>query len=239
MRFTLSLFLILCIRQCFGQFVIVNDSVPNVQHEMYGGIVYTDIIWLDTGLAQDHQVFSFDGKGNKTEEYSMHYNIYYDTLRRWSEPGKLEYIEIYSDTGYISMAYSDTTGELLQRSEFKLPGKYQNALEIIDTVNDIEYYLRKSDYPYYVPAGTWSYYHNNGALESTGKYLPVNMESRKIMYDTLYDAFGCYPPGTVLIYHIVTDVLLHEGIWSFYNESGNLIREEYYEGGLLRHTNQY
>ncbi len=206
---------------------------------MFGGIVYSDIIWLDTGLAQDHHLVSYDGKGNKTEEYSMRYNIYYDTLRRWCDPGKLEYIEIYSDSGYISMAYSDTTGELLQRGEYKLPGKFQNLPKIIDTVNEIEYYPRKSDYPYYVPAGTWSYYHNNGALESTGKYLPLNMESRKIMYDTLYDAFGCYPPGTVLIYHIVADALLREGTWSFYDESGKLICEEFYEGGLLKSKTEY
>lgn len=239
MRFTLILFLITCITDCFGQLVIVNDSIPNVQHEMYGGIIYSDIIWLDTGIAQDHHVVSYDGKGNKTGEYSMRYNVYYDTLRRWSEPGKVETVEIYSDSGYISMTYSDTTGVLLQRGEYKLPRKFKNLPKIIDTANEIEYYPRNSEYPFYVPAGTWSYYHSNGALESTGTYLPVNVESRKTYYDTLHDTYGCNPPCTVLIYHVVTDVMLRAGTWYFYDESGRIIREELYEGGLLRSTIQY
>ncbi len=192
--------------------------------------------WRDTGSAQDRHVTKYWWNGNKREEYSQRYAMKYDTSWHWDSDGFLTHLDVYSSAGYISIDYHDSSNRIRQRGEYKLLGKIQPPILIEDTVNEIKYNSKPCDYGCYAPIGTWHTFHSNGQLESSGNYLPIQFESEQVYQDTLVYESPCYPPGTFVLIVLEGDVLLRDGQWAFYDEFGKKIREEYYEGGLLRKT---
>lgn len=111
-------------------------------------------------------------------------------------------------------------------------------MQLVDSLNEIRYHSLPIGYGTFVPSGIWTTYHPNGKLESIGQYLPYTFEGVQHA-DTLDYAVDCKPPGTMLVYLIYIDAKLRDGIWHYYDDTGKEIREEIYEGGLLRNTIQH
>ncbi len=196
--------------------------------------------WRDTGRAQDRHVIDFAWPGIKTEEYSVRYGMYYDTLRMWDEEGHLSHIEIFSDSGYVSIDYMDNSQLIMQRGEYKLLGKIQNPLSLQDTAKGISYFSKSCEYACYAPTGKWNKFHPNGALESTGKYLPYCFEAHEVHRDTLDTDHLCYEAGTIVVGIVATsNVLLRDGTWYYFDQTGRIVREEFYSCGLLRNTKEF
>src|SRR5688500_15791566 len=121
MRRSLTLLAILLATTTFAQLAYSYDPLTHTQTwKMHNGnpaIIYQ---WRDTGRTQDRHVIKYNWAGYKVEEYSERDGLKYDSLFQWTEEGKLIHVAIYSDTGYLSMDYNDTTGQIVRRGQYKL-----------------------------------------------------------------------------------------------------------------------
>jgi antitoxin component YwqK of YwqJK toxin-antitoxin module len=121
-----------------------------------------------------------------------------------------------------------------------LPTFYRPQLKLTDSAAfDILYYSLDVKYGTYEPFGTWTTYHANGQLQSVGSYLPYNFTRTEYGYDTTKTESYCLPKGSVIMYSTETKMFLRDGKWNYYDEKGNLIREEYYLNGLLKAKVEY
>ena len=213
------------------------DSVTHIDTFRFAsGKISRTCEWKETGRAHDFHVIDYYWNGNKESEYSERYGIPYDTSRYWDNKGRLESMEIYSDSGYISMIY-DSSGLIRERGEYVLPQHVHNTIHIVDSLKNIDYHSKPIEYGTFVPYGVWTTYHTNGKLESIGRYLPDNFEGAEYGYDTVTN--NCYPAGTIILYTISTETRLRDGTWHYYDNSGKEIRKEFYEGGVLRKTIEF
>lgn len=237
----LTLLFILCAVSSRAQPEYVYDSLTHTEVWRFSnGNIETVCKWYDVGRIHDHRTTHYSNKGLKTAEFSQRNGMFYDTARYWRDDGSLELMEIYSDSGYVSISYHDTTGFMQERKEYRIPNKIRSFVHLNDTINNVEYYSQPVEYGSYEPAGTWSTFHANGQLESTGSYLPLIFESHDRGYDTSKQDRGCYPAGTIIMYDIVNDAaVLKDGTWHYYDENGKKVREEFYEGGILRNTIEF
>lgn len=234
MKQALLLLLILVCEIVHAQSDYSYDSLTHTQTWRFpNGNLERTYQWYDTGRAQYRHVIHYHYHGMKKEEYSERYGMKCDTFRWWNMRGTLSRMEIYSDSGYIAIDYDDSSTQILQRGEYRLLGMTPPGTIIEDSANHITYHSNDCEYACYVPTGTWSTFHPNGQLESTGKYLPYRFTGEQKFIDTS-NGEGCYPQGTILLFYTYTDTLLREGTWMFFDTAGKNIREEYYEGGLLK-----
>lgn len=235
MRRSLTLLAILLATTTFAQSNCSYDSLTHIETCLFeNGNISSTCEWRDPGRAHDFHLVHYSYKGYKTSEHSERYGIPYNTTRYWDD-GILELLEIYSDTGYVSFTY-DSTGLIRERGEYILPMEFTNSMQLVDSLNETRYHSNAIGYGTFVPSGIWTTYHANGKLESIGQYLPYTFIGTQHDSDTLKYAVECHPAGTILLYTITTETKLRNGLWQYYDETGKEIREEYYEGGILRNT---
>jgi antitoxin component YwqK of YwqJK toxin-antitoxin module len=99
--------------------------------------------------------------------------------------------------------------------------------------------MNKGRYKNHIRVGLWREYYNNGNLKIRGHYYncknPIlitraNIDSIQSIYPALFNDSQLY----------FKDFLeLKSGKWQYFNEQGNLIKEEFYEKGHLVKTVDY
>lgn len=141
--------------------------------------------------------------------------------------------------------------------------KYQN-----DSLTGawIEYYTDVGTAKFYgiynrnIPTGEWFEYYKNGKIKSRGNYcdkeivnlindssgarievrdaewkLKQTTSYSQELYDSLMSTYGY--DGKFIVYPF--ERYIKDGIWKYYDEQGNLTREETYECGQLKITKNY
>jgi antitoxin component YwqK of YwqJK toxin-antitoxin module len=185
--------------------------------------------------------FYYDN-GKKEQQFTKCDSIQCDTLKIWAETGMLSEVKIYNDSGYTRIDYWSGSNQMYEKGSYVRSHDSSKSRIIRDSTNFLIYESVRCNGDCFKRVGTWFTFHPNGQLESEGKYLPdeytVTYPTRDsagiavIIQKTNFDSYP-YQMG------IVTIGYAKDGIWTYYNDQGKLIREEYYEGGLLRNTIQY
>lgn len=155
-----------------------------------------------------------------------------DTLYERNDLGQIKRMELYSDSGYIRIDFWQETGMIKARGEFSFADSTR-LITVRDSTGWIRYQNRWFDSVYTIPTGTWFAFFENGQVQSEGQYFPADITTEEHYEDT-------NSPGTFVLIVIVTrGTLLRDGTWLYYDESGRKIREEFYEGGLLKSKTEY
>lgn len=233
MRFLLILAIGLFYTSAYPQSNVMFDTLSRTTF-IYDSTGLTEKIQFENYIGYKETVTGYHHNGNKSYQYTYSGNIITDTLYQWSESGHLKHIEIYSDTGYAEIDFSIDSGTIIQKGEFRY-GSYTENLVLIDSTGMIRYRSAWCDSGCTFPIGIWHTFYNNGMIKSEGSYLPYNM--RECEYSTgaiPEDQCGNKDAFTWII--IEKETKVRDGNWVFYNEYGEKIREEYYEGGFLKST---
>jgi hypothetical protein len=80
-----------------------NTRTEKYFHE--NGRVHYEIIQLDPVMDKHRHVIDYDKNGQKRKEFFDRNNVKYDTLREWTEDGKLIHLEIYTDSTFKIIDY--------------------------------------------------------------------------------------------------------------------------------------
>lgn len=203
------------------------DSINRTEKYLYAnGSLYYEIVQLDK-IPDKHRHFIFYSiNGQKTQEFYDRDKVIYDTLRKWTDEGKLYHQEAYTTKGYLSIDYWVETGKISDLGTYEITKKVPK-LEIYDSIKGITYTSKfcRSDQPCYIRAGIWKQYHKNGVLASEGKYLPWSFII--LIRGAKEDENN---PGVLSAYG---ENYLKDGTWNYYDDKGKLTKTEVYKSGLL------
>jgi antitoxin component YwqK of YwqJK toxin-antitoxin module len=189
----------------------------------------------------NHIWTTFYENGQVKEKTNFYKSFFDRTIEYFTEKGIHHNTKIFSDTGYQIIEYYDN-GEIFETGQY-LEVEYPGPDTIIyDSVlfNIYETKICGSKYCD-IRTGIWCTYYENGVLESKGSYLPREFTTLmpmvkdssntwEVIDNTSFDRMGMFA---------VLSTYLKDGIWECYNENGELIRKEYYSGGLLREIYNY
>lgn len=212
---------------------------------VYDGPTKSFFTYDSTGLVKREQIENFITfkstftfyfpNGVRQMQYTVVYTDrfeYVDTLSEWSTSGNLKYMEIYSDSGHVEMRFDTNTYVIVSRGEF-VKGNYDTTIFIHYDANhgiNSAWCLTGCTYP----IGNWVTFHDNGKIESEGAYMPYAMQSWEVLPEEDPNNPGLYIKVAVML-----EAKFRDGIWHYYDDTGKEIREEYYEGGLLRSTIEF
>jgi len=218
------------------------DTATNTEY-VYdeNGILVCALAVIDTTQLYRRVTYYFANK-NKSWEYSEKYNRRCDTTRSWTENGILQYMEIYSDTGYTVLDFSYESGRILQVGNYMYSKDSGASVTIRDSATFETYESAPCSSDCLQRCGPWFTFYENGQLESEGKYLPnvfmidyPTKDSAGIAVIVRRSGFedNQYTMG------IRCSTYLKDGTWKYYNENGKEIGEEYYDGGFLKSKTGY
>jgi antitoxin component YwqK of YwqJK toxin-antitoxin module len=219
-------------------------SIPlNAQYSSrYDTLSRSYCIYDSTRLVEREELGNFIGyrstttyyfrDGTKKMKYTQDYNDrmeFVDTLFEWSTTGNMKYMEIYSDSGHLELSFDTTTGSILSRGEFTI-GSHDTIVQLFPG-GFKGFHSAFCDSHCVRPFGKWYTFHSNGFLESEGSYLPYQMMMHDSASTLAYDDQN----GEKYVLVIVAwETKVRNGHWLFYNKRGDLIREEFYERGILQ-----
>jgi antitoxin component YwqK of YwqJK toxin-antitoxin module len=216
-----------------------NDTITSSE-KYYNeqGRVRCEIIQLDKVPDKQRHIICYGQNGQKTKDFFEKDNVKYDTLREWTEDGKLNHMEIYADSGFTTIDYWPETGRILETGQYKFSTASPDNIIIYDSATFNKYTSAKCDYePCYIRIGIWKEYHENGVLASEGKYLPINFkgntpsDSAGIKVSNKKTSFEMIPSVSYITWRTNS---IKDGLWKYYDEKGIKIKEELYENGLLK-----
>jgi antitoxin component YwqK of YwqJK toxin-antitoxin module len=213
----------------------VFDSITRTEKYFHeNGQVKYEIIHLDKILDKHRHIIGYYKNGQKSEEFFDKNHVVYDTLRKWNESGKLNYLEAHSDTGYTTIEYWSESGRIATIGQYKISNQPIDKLTIYDSTTYDIYVTEKYDNPCYVRTGTWKTYYENGNLESEGQYYPMKFtfttptrDSSNVAILTKKTSFETIPDIT----YIVCSTYLENGLWIYYNDKGQKPKEVFYKNG--------
>jgi antitoxin component YwqK of YwqJK toxin-antitoxin module len=81
------------------------------------------------------------------------------------------------------------------------------------------------------PTGTWYDFYENGLLENKGDYIVYKLKDGETIFNTKFKNIGCSGNCEYLG--------LKNGIWQYYDDKGNLIKEEKYVENKIVETKKY
>jgi len=213
------------------------DSLTHTEKYAYvNGSLNFEIIQLDKIRDKHRHLIFYSINGKKTQEFYDKDRVIYDTLRKWTEEGKLYHLEAYNASGYTTIDYWVETGKISDIGTYGI-AKTAPELVIYDSTSFDKYTAIKckTDEPCYVRAGVWKQYHKNGMLASEGKYLPwpfrvstPTKDSSGIAVPIENTSFEVMP-GTS---YVVGESFLKDGNWNYYDDKGKKIKTESYKNGL-------
>jgi antitoxin component YwqK of YwqJK toxin-antitoxin module len=218
----------------------VYDSLTHTEKYLdVNGRLICEIKQLDKVRDKQRHVIYYSPNGQKTVEFFDRNNQKYDTLRKWTDEGKLYLEEIYTSNGFKSIDYWVTTGNISEIGTFEISKAQPKEFIVYDSTTFNKYIIAKceSDKPCYARTGVWKEYHKNGVLASEGKYLPWSFRS----LTPTKDSSGVAVPVENTSFDILADVsyivgegYLKDGIWNYYDDKGKLIKKELYKNGTLK-----
>lgn len=216
----------------------IYDSITRTEKYLYkNGNVQCEIKQLDKVPDKHRHIIYYSITGQKTREFYDRNRMVYDTLKMWTDEGKLYHIEAYTSAGYTSIDYWIETGKISEYGKYEI-SKTTSNMVVYDSATFDKYTVKNCglDETCYTRTGVWKKYHKNGALASEGKYLPwafsVSIPAR--------DSMGVSVPFENMSFDILPETnymmfksFLKDGTWNYYDEKGTLIRKEAYKNGLL------
>lgn len=141
-------------------------------------------------------------------------------------------LKLVYETGFFEIC-SSLTGpycEYYESGKIKTDGAYAFA----DSIACINCYDRDGERPvtkahsHSEKAGLWQEFFENGALKSSGHYKGIHETTHIVHPKPVYkNGAGVFTPGDY------TEDYLKDKQWSYYNEQGQLIKEEFYYNGSL------
>lgn len=239
MRTTLFILTFLISTVAFGQSETFSyDSLSRTSKFIDGnGHIINEIIELDKEKGKHEHFISYAKNGQKTEEFFMKNGAMYDTLKRWTEKGELNNIEIYTDSGYTSIDYWYNTGRILEIGQYKISNSSPDNITVYDSISFDKYTTAECKSPCYLRTGLWKTFHENGIIESEGEYLPMDF---RVSYPTK-DSSGVAIVVKNTSFEMIADVsyvvcltYLKNDHWIYYDTKGVKTKEEFYKNGLLQ-----
>ena len=187
----------------------------------------------DVFHGEQFHFISYHENGIKSREYIQNYGSKYDTSNIWDELGVLSEREIYTDIGYTYIYYY-SSGQIFGTGQYNLSFNPVEEITIYDSLNFNKYTSSPCKNYCYFRSGVWKTYHENGRLESSGEYLPMEFEfiaatkdSSGIEIVVKNTSFDFPESGLILITY------LKNGRWNYFDSKGILTKREYYSNGLL------
>lgn len=192
----------------------------------------------DTVNAYRH-IISYYANGKKAEEFHDRYYQKCDTFSQWTKEGFLHHREVYTDSGYVEIDYYYEKGIILSIGNYKLVYGERDQTIIYDSTNFDKFSPAECslDENCYERTGIWKTYHENGEIESEGKYLSSQyLISYPMKYDSINDVMVDIPKTSfefTALFGITCSTYLKDSTWSIYNKQGKKFQEKIYRGGLL------
>lgn len=218
---------------------ISNFGQNRIEYYKNGQVNFKITELLDSVNAYRHIVYYYEN-GKKIEEFHDRFFRKCDTSSKWTEEGLLYQREIYTDSGYVEMDYSYEEGIILSIGNYKLVHGERDQTIIYDSTN-FDKYSPDDECTFngncYERKGIWKTYHENGQIESEGKYLPSQYYVEDPMkYDSINDVMVDVPKTSFELntsFGVKCSVYLKDSTWSIYNKKGKKFQEKIYKGGLL------
>lgn len=216
----------------------IYDSINHSEKYFYAnGQLNYEIIQLDKVSDKHRHLIFYNINGQKIEEFYEKDHVIYDTLRRWTDEGKMYHLEAYTPGGYTSIDYWVETGKISTIGAYEITKKIPD-LVIYDSTTFNKYTTSKwrVNEPLYIRKGNWREYNKDGILACEGKYLPwpfsvsiPTKDSSGVAVPIENTSFEVMP-GTS---YIVGESYLKDGNWNYYDEKGKKVKSELYKNGLL------
>ncbi|HET6228252.1 MAG TPA: hypothetical protein VFF27_18370 [Bacteroidia bacterium] len=216
----------------------VYDSLTHTEKYLdVNGRVQYEIIQLDKVPDKHRHIIYYGISGQKTLEFYDKDRKVYDTLRKWTDEGKLYHQEIYNSKGYTTVDYWGT-GKISEIGKLEISKEQPKDFVVYDSASLQKYTIARCELneTCYIRVGIWKAYHKNGILAAEGKYLPWRFRSAVPMKDTggamvAMDntSFNISPN----VSYGIGEGYLKDGKWKYYDDAGKLIREEFYKNGVL------
>lgn len=190
---------------------------------------------LDKEKGKHEHFVSYHPNGQKSKEYFQRNGIKYDTLNRWTEKGELLHREVYSDSDYIHINYYSASGQILEIGAYKMRVTNPENLAVYDSATFNRYFTFECKKPCYIRTGIWKEFDENGNLESTGEYLPMQF----MFTAPTKDSSGYEIRAENTDFEMKTEIsylglltYLKDRTWTYYNDKGIKTKEEFYRRGL-------
>lgn len=198
----------------------------------YENNVLNKIVKIENYVGFRTTTTTYDEKGNISSLCTQDCTGLVVTYYEWSSNGKIRFTETYSDSEKTEITYDSVSGQIISQGQYRLT-KYDTSISIFRSENlgDHSSWCKQGCL---VPYGTWYTFHSNGTIESQGMYLPLNM----MTMDTVLAEDPMHEQTYVLVV-LASPTKIRDGKWLYFNESGNLIREEFYYNGILQTTSEY
>ncbi len=134
---------------------------------------------------QTRHVIYYDRSGQKTEEFSERNGMKHDTMKIWSR-GNLQYVLVYSETGYTLSYFEEETGKLFETGQAILSSAPADTTVFYDSATKTTCIPDPCPVgqPCYQMAGIWKRYYSNSLVWEEGEYLPM------LYQKTTYDSIG-------------------------------------------------
>jgi antitoxin component YwqK of YwqJK toxin-antitoxin module len=201
------------------------------------GHVSCEIIQLDKIMDKHRHIIHYSKSGQKTKEFFDKNRVVYDTLREWTDKGKLHHMEVYSDSGFTAIDYWSETRRILAIGQYKIANPPPDKITIYDSTTYNIYETEKCDNPCYIRIGSWKYFYENGNLETVGQYLPMHFvyiiptrDSSNVAIPIKKTSFETIPN----ISYMLVKTYLQDGLWIYYDDKGEKTKEEFYKNGRTR-----
>lgn len=216
---------------------ILAFGQEQIEYYENGQVSYKITQLSDTVNAYRHIVY-YHNNGKKAEEFQDRYYQKCDTFSQWTKEGFLHHREIYTDSGYMEIDYYEK-GSIISIGNYKLVHGERDQTIIYDSTNFDKFSSSACSLndKCYKRTGIWKTYHENGEIESEGKYLPSQyFISYPMKYDSINDVMVDIPKTSfefTASFGIKCSTYLPDSTWSIYNKQGKKIQEKIYKGGLL------
>ena len=173
----------------------------------------------------------------KIKEYRLVNGKLDGTLKDYYDNGNPKAItEFRPYYNYNISYYAGIFKEFYESGKLKLEGKYEHA-DSIECVSCFDLYLNKKTTKAQSRSkriDLWKEYYENGQLKSIGLYNGIH-ETHYIHYPkpTSKMGAGVFTPGDY------SEEYLKDKSWKYFNDKGELIKDEFYYQGILCSVQEY
>jgi antitoxin component YwqK of YwqJK toxin-antitoxin module len=228
-----------------------------VMYNLYGGVSEKGQM-VDNSKEGIWIYYNDDGSTSSETEYCL--NEESGVSKEYFANGKLQVVQHYvlisekvdstyrvmkqrqdykTDSGYLSSLYSGTWAEYYENGQVKdsgsfglLKAKKDTSIHFNRTYSSSIDTVLRYGFVWSIKTGNWVEYYENGKTKSIGKYYPASISGE--VTDTLQDE-----NGNLKVVRCDNPIYLKDSTWKYYSESGELIREEFYDKAKLMKVKEY
>jgi antitoxin component YwqK of YwqJK toxin-antitoxin module len=200
-------------------------------------VAQVDTINLDySEFYSDHKKYT-DGyyiikkNGVKIKEFKLINQKAIGVCKDYYDNGNLKLISEFAYFQHI-FCYNGIWKEYDESGKLKTEGSYRfaDSIECISCYEPYHNNIKTKAYSHSERSGEWKEYHENGQVKAIGCYKGIH-EINSTHIPKKMD--GVFIPGDYF------EEYLKDKYWKYYNEKGELIKEEYYFKGMLCDVKTY